>query len=120
MRISGRLAFHAEAFGSTSLGGTQHRLQVAPASSLFGYDGADVALSQLSETGFAAEFGHALPVGAIVRLKLPGSGVMLAKITASQRGKISAEFLNPLNPARLRKTFGWQSLQRIEAGLVAA
>lgn len=92
MRIAGRLA-----------------LQSALPLLGVGYHGCDVVVSQISETGFEAESKTPIPAGSLVRLRLPGSGVMLARVASSQAGHVSAEFLNPVSQTRLNKTLGIMS-----------
>lgn len=89
MRIAGRLA-----------------LQSAVPLAGLGYHGCDVLVRQISETGFVADVKTNIAAGSLVRLKLPGSGVMIARVASSDAGQLSAEFLNPVNQTRLRKTVG--------------
>ena len=89
VRIAGRLA-----------------LQSAVPLAGLGYHGCDVVVRQISETGFEAEVKANIEAGSLVRLKLPGSGVMLARVASSQSGRLSADFLNPVTAVRLSKTVG--------------
>jgi hypothetical protein len=106
MRIAGRLALHDNATISPVAFGASAQPP------LCGYHGADIVLHRLDESGFAASFGHIVPTDSIVRLRLPGSGMMLAKVVSHCEGTLRADFLNPVPQSRLRKTFGWQTEMR--------
>ncbi len=67
-------------------------------------------MSNISELGFEAKFSLPLKRGALVRLRLPGAGAMLAKVSSCQKGVLKAEFVNPVSPARLGKTLGMSRL----------
>jgi PilZ domain len=73
-----------------------------------GFDGADVVVKDISETGFSARAGHHLPPGTLVRLKVPGFGMAIGKIIWSRRGDVGGEFVNPVGPARLRAIVGYK------------
>jgi PilZ domain len=73
-----------------------------------GFDGADVIVKDISETGFSARAGHHLPPGTLVRLKVPGFGMAIGKIVWSRRGDVGGEFVNPVGPARLRTIVGYK------------
>lgn len=89
MRIAGRLALHS----------------ASPQANL-GYHGCDVLVCQMDGQGFEAELSTAIPKGSLVRLRLPGSGTMLARVAESRAGRLSADFINPVSPARLGMTVG--------------
>jgi hypothetical protein len=74
-----------------------------------GYHGYDVVVRTLSEHDFEADMATDLPKGALVRLRLPGAGMMVAHVIRSQRGRLCARFVNPVSPARLGKTLGWMA-----------
>ena len=95
MRIAGRLALHS-ALPVQDLGPVQGS----------GYHGCDVVVRHISSDGFEADLTTAIPAGALVRLRLPGAGVMLARVGETRQGSLSAAFLNPVNPARLGMTMG--------------
>jgi hypothetical protein len=89
MRIAGRLALHS-----------------APLCAGLGYHGCDVVVREISSCGFEADLTTPIPKGSLVRLRLPGSGVMLARVANSNAGHLSADFLNPVSASRLRMTVG--------------
>jgi len=68
-------------------------------------------VSGISEFGFEAKLSIPLEAGALVRLRLPGSGAMLAKVASCQKGLLKAEFVNPVSAARLGKTLGMSRLE---------
>jgi hypothetical protein len=71
-----------------------------------GYYGRDIVIRSLSETGFEADTRFALSEGAIVRLRLPGAGNVLARILDSAGERLFAEFVNPLGRSRLNMALG--------------
>ena len=71
-----------------------------------GYHGHDVVIHELSPTGFAAASTIRVPKGSVVRLRVPGAGMMIAKIVSSKTGALRGEFINPVSPSRLRMTLG--------------
>jgi hypothetical protein len=71
-----------------------------------GFHGRDIVIRALSETGFVADARFDMEPGAIVRLRLPGAGNVLARIREDANEFLSAEFVNPLGPARLRMVLG--------------
>lgn len=73
-----------------------------------GFDGSDVILKDISETGFSARAGYHLPPGTLVRLKVPGFGMAIGKIIWSRKGDVGGEFVNPVGPARLRTIVGYK------------
>lgn len=78
----------------------------ASASHKVGYHGHDVVIHELSPTGFAAASAVRVPKGSVVRLRVPGAGMMIAKIVSSKTGALRGEFINPVSPSRLRMTLG--------------
>ena len=103
MRIAGRLAVEPASRDAKALAAQPF------ASSIFSYHGCDVVVRSLSERQFEADLSAELPLGAMVRLKLPGAGMMVARVTSSHRGILQAHFVNPVSRARLSKTLGWSS-----------
>jgi hypothetical protein len=102
MRIAGRLALQSA--------GEEQGVPIAVqglASAIMGYHGCDVVVRNLCERQFEADLVAKLPKGALVRLRLPGAGMMVARVTSSHRGTLKASFVNPVSPARLGKTLGW-------------
>lgn len=98
MRIAGRLAWQP-----TVNSGKQPDVDQR----LCGYHGMDVVVCTLSEFDFEAELEAELPTGALVRLRLPGAGMMVAHVERSRAGRLSAKFVNPVGIARLGKTLGF-------------
>jgi hypothetical protein len=103
MRIAGRLALESAREEAATL-----RSQ-APTSSILSYHGCNVVVRNLCERQFEADLSADVPTGALVRLRLPGAGMMVARVTSSDRGKLIASFVNPVSPARLGKTLGWSA-----------
>lgn len=79
-------------------------------SDILSFQGCDIVVSDISESGFEASLAISLEKGALVRLRLPGAGAMLAKVVACRKGTIKAEFVNPVSAARLGKTLGMSRL----------
>lgn len=72
-----------------------------------GYHGGDVVIVDLSELGFKARSNTHIPAKSMVRLKVPGLGVVLARIVWSRQGSMGGEFLNPVGEGRLRLVPGF-------------
>jgi hypothetical protein len=103
MRIAARLALHAP----SHISGALDEYVRGPASKhLLGYQGCDVLVSDISESGFTASINAEIQAGAVVSLRLPGAGVMVARVNDCADGSISAAFVNPVPATRLRKTVG--------------
>jgi hypothetical protein len=75
------------------------------------YHGTNVLLRQLSPNGFVADPNSSFQSGAFVRLRLPGAGVMVAKLVKADRRQLSGEFVNPLSASRLGMVLGIKTLQ---------
>ncbi len=71
-----------------------------------GFHGSNVVIRELSPTGFVADAQMPVAKGELVRLRLPGAGALLARIDLADEGKLTASFLNPVNPSRLGMTMG--------------
>jgi hypothetical protein len=99
VRIAGRLALQPGT-------GSDIPPEVS-ASRLCGYHGIDVVVCTLSEHDFEAELATPLPAGTMVRLRLPGAGMMVAHVERSLGGRVSGRFVNPVGAARLGKTLGF-------------
>ncbi len=82
-----------------------------PAPSLFiqGYHGGDIIIVDLSESGFKAHSATHIPPKSLVRLKVPGLGIVLARIVWSRNGDVGGEFVNPVGEGRLRLVPGFGS-----------
>jgi hypothetical protein len=103
MRIAARLALHAPQQGCGAL----DEYVRGPASKyLLGYHGCDILVRDISESGFSADVDAEIPLGAVVRLRLPGAGVIVARVADCSAGRVSAVFVNPVSAARLRMTLG--------------
>lgn len=102
MRIAGRLALQTPSGIMAAPCETQSRLKA----DILSFHGCDVVVSAISESGFEATLGLQLEAGALVRLRLPGAGAMLARVTECLKGKLKADFVNPVSAARLGKTLG--------------
>jgi hypothetical protein len=112
VRLAGRLAMHATLPEQNCAAETSAFPQLSQQMS--GYHGCDVVVLDLCETGFEAEIKGLVPQGSVVRLRLPGAGMMVARVIAASEGSLRAEFVNRVSAARLRMTMGlrqpaWQS-----------
>jgi hypothetical protein len=74
------------------------------------YHGSNVLLRQLSPQGFVADPNASFKSGSFVRLRLPGAGVMVAKLVKANRSQLSGEFVNPVSQSRLRMVLGLKTL----------
>ena len=101
MRIAGRLALQS-ADDLNSLPDS-----AGDPTRMCGYHGVDVIVHALSEHIFEAELAADLPLGALVRLRLPGAGMMVAHVERSRGGHMRGKFVNPVSAARLGKTLGY-------------
>ncbi len=72
----------------------------------FGYHGCDIVVRELSPSGFEADSRHNVIGGTLVRLRLPGSGSMLARVDKCEGSRMQASFLNPISQSRLGMTLG--------------
>jgi hypothetical protein len=77
---------------------------------LQGYHGCDVLVHSITESGFTASVDAEIPSGAVVRLRLPGAGMMVARVSQCAEGQVSAHFINPVPAARLRMTLGMRQM----------
>lgn len=102
MHIAGRLALQTPLGAAFPKGGAG----IAPNPDILRFHGCDVVVRRLSEDGFEAELATPLVEGALVRLRLPGAGALLARVVSSASGRFCAEFINPVSQARLGKTLG--------------
>jgi hypothetical protein len=104
MTISARLAHHS-ALPSRSSQPGDGTDSIRP-----DYHGSNVVLRQLSPNGFVADPSKGFKSGCIVRLRLPGAGVMVAKLVKANRRQLSGEFVNPVSAARLGMVLGIKTL----------
>jgi hypothetical protein len=94
MNISARLAVQ-------SAGG--YSANVSPSND---YHGRNVVVRTLDESGFEADCAHEYPVGALVRIRLPGAGYAMARVTEADDSRVCAAFVNPVGRVRLNQVLG--------------
>lgn len=104
MRIAARMAVETEPEGKRR--SARQPLKVDTTMRALGYHGADVVVRNISEHGFMAETLGDFIEGSYVRLKLPCVGTVLARIAWVETGRVGGEFLNAVNPIRLRLILG--------------
>ncbi len=105
MHIAGRLALQSPSTVTLPTTGEG----IAPNPDILSFHGCDVVVRHISEYGFEAELMTPIMAGALVRLRLPGAGAMIARVKESQCGRLVADFVNPVSPHRLGKTLGMSS-----------
>jgi hypothetical protein len=74
-----------------------------------GFQGADVVVTDISLSGFRARTGHHIPPGSVVRLKMAGLGMVIARIVWSRDGDVGGAFVNPVGAQRLQKIVGFRA-----------
>ncbi|MEQ1548049.1 MAG: PilZ domain-containing protein [Chakrabartia sp.] len=106
MQIAARLAVHSP----TPDDRRKSRAPVAIAANLGlgGFHGHNVIIRDISEFGFKVEADLALTCGAIIRLRIPGLGVVIGRVVWLRGGFIGGEFVNPLNATRLSMVLGFR------------
>lgn len=102
MRIAGRLALQTP----SGLAGVSDASDSRLKSDILSFHGCDVVVSAITEAGFEAAVSVPLAKGALVRLRLPCAGAMLARVVSHRGTRLKAEFVNPVSAARLGKTLG--------------
>lgn len=108
MRIAARLAVHSIAPDRRR---KARAAITAPASIVApGFHGDDVVVIDLSEVGFQARVGNHIPPRSLVRLRVPGLGMVVARIVWSRNGGIGGEFVNPVGEGRLRLVPGYSPI----------
>ncbi len=105
MQIAARLAVHAPAPDTRRAKRTP--VAVVADMRLLGYHGFDVVVRDISELGFKVESPVKVTTGSIVRLRLPGLGMLLGKVVWNRSGCLGGEFINPVSPSRLRLVLGY-------------
>lgn len=110
MHIAGRLALQSSSGIVAASCDAGSRIK----SDILSYQGCDVVVSDISEHGFKASLGIALQKGALISLRLPGAGMMLARVTSCRKGLLKAEFVNPVPLTRLRKAPGMSRLSVLQ------
>ncbi|MFM1982222.1 MAG: hypothetical protein RJB22_941 [Pseudomonadota bacterium] len=108
MYIAGRLALQSPAGAVLPKAVAAH----GPSPDILSFHGCDVVVRHISEAGFEADLDIILTAGALVRLRLPGAGAMIARVRESNRGRLIADFVNPVSASRLGKTLGMASFSR--------
>ena len=108
MYITGRLALQSPAGAVLPKAVAAH----GPSPDILSFHGCDVVVRHISEAGFEADVDIILTAGALVRLRLPGAGAMIARVRESNRGRLIADFVNPVSASRLGKTLGMASFSR--------
>lgn len=100
MRIAARMAVQSAAPDRRR----KDRYDVRPEETAFiqGYHGGDIIIVDLSENGFKAMATTHITPKSLVRLKVPGLGIVLARIVWSKGGVLGGEFINPVGIGRLR------------------
>lgn len=104
MRIAARMAVENGPGGERRASRAQ--VQVSTTMRALGYHGFDVVIRNISEHGFMADTANEFAEGSYVRLKLPCVGTVLARIAWAKGGQVGGEFLNTVNPVRLRLVMG--------------
>jgi hypothetical protein len=93
----------------------EERVTAVPPTPTASFHGRNIVVRELSENGFEADSIHDFPVGSLVRIRLPGAGAALARITDAEPGKLCASFVNPVGRARLAMTLGARTLAALPA-----
>lgn len=105
MRIAARLAIHSAAPDRRR---KDRAIVNAPATIVTpGFHGDDVVVIDLSEVGFQARVTSHIPPKSLVRLRVPGLGMVVARVVWSRNGGIGGEFVNPVGEGRLRLVPGY-------------
>lgn len=104
MRIAGRLALQRPM--KEDRRAVRGEVSVTTTMRALGYHGIDVVVRNISTLGFMAETPDCFPVGAYVRLRLPGLGAVHARVVWCESGQLGAEFVNPVEPGRLSRIMG--------------
>lgn len=105
MRIAARMAVQSAAPDRRR----KERYTLDPTAPIIipGYHGGDIVIVDLSEAGFKAQATTHIPPKSLVRLKVPGLGIVLARIVWSRGGTLGGEFVNPVGEGRLRLVPGF-------------
>jgi hypothetical protein len=70
------------------------------------YHGRNIVVRTLDTSGFEADCSYEYPVGALVRLRLPGAGYAMARVTEADDRRVCAAFVNPVGQTRLNQVLG--------------
>jgi hypothetical protein len=102
MHIAARLAMQNCGEARTGSG----PVSFVPHSPAAAYHGRNIVIRSLSEQGFEADSVDDYPIGALVRLRLPGAGAVLARVTDVADGQVKGSFVNPVGSGRLAMAVG--------------
>jgi PilZ domain len=102
MHIPARLALHTLAPSTPSR--RRNPRYVADVPTLInnqGYLGISTLLTDVSTDGFCLESAIAIPPESLIRLTLPGLGMVIGRVNWCRKGRIGGSFVNPLSQQRL-------------------
>jgi hypothetical protein len=113
MQINARLAVHALAPDRRR----KERISTAIPTLMIpeGYYGIPVILRDVSLDGFRVSVGAHVPPQSLVRLKLPGLGLVIGRVMWSRRGEIGGSFVNPISEQRLFMITGLKAALKSKA-----
>jgi hypothetical protein len=107
MQIAARLAVHQPAPEARRMPRTSVNV---PAELLQnGYHGFDVVVRDINSLGFRLDSQVRVKAKALVRLRLPGLGMVLGRVVWCRKGCIGGEFVNPIAESRLRTVIGYRA-----------
>jgi hypothetical protein len=115
MQIAARLAVHAPAPAADQRRAKRIALAVPSDMLHSGYHGFDVVVRDISELGFRVDSGVKVKAKTVVRLRLPGLGMVLGRVVWCRKGQIGGEFINAIPPSRLRLLIGYRGLSLVQA-----
>jgi hypothetical protein len=81
---------------------------------LTGYHGFDVVVRDISTLGFKVESSVGVKAKTLIGLRLPGLGMVLARVAWNRKGHIGGAFVNPIPPSRLHTLIGYPRGMAIE------
>ena len=90
MHIAGRLALQSPACAVLP----QRETGIAPNPEILSFHGCDVVVRHITEHGFEADLSTTLVEGALVRLRLPGAGAMIARVKSASPTDTPPEEIN--------------------------
>ncbi len=99
MHIPARLALHTLASGRRR--NPRYAVDVPTLINNQGYFGVSVTLTDVSNEGFCLTSDVAIPPDSLIRLTLPGLGMVICRINWCRKGRIGGSFVNPLSQQRL-------------------
>jgi hypothetical protein len=107
MRITARLSMHADVSPPLV---NKKMLDPLLVRGLFSFHGCDITLKKIDQTGFVADFEGRIIPESVVQLKLPGAGMIVARVVNSRKGHLHCAFVNPVTPKRLSQAFGLRAV----------